>query len=171
VTHQISGGADAKYYPEGYLEQANIERARTTTSNSSWRDGAQYVPIFQSPEERDAIPGVIGVPEAFTFYEQCKARSDAADVKWENKMTLQSLWYGSRWEPTREIEKIGKKPVLYVAAKADRFIPYEEQKKVFERLVGPKKFVTIDSEHLDTYMGEKYEENVAYQVAWLKEWL
>lgn len=169
---QISGSTDAKFYPEGYAKRANEERAgTTTTSKSHWRDNAEYVPIFQSPEEQDAVPAVIGVPEAFTFYQQCKARSDAAGVEWENKMTLQSLWYGSRWEPTREIERIGQRPVLYVAAKGDKFIPYAEQQKVFDRLVGPKALVTLDSEHLDTYMGKTFEENVAKQLAWLQEWL
>lgn len=86
-------------------------------------------------------------------------------------MTLQSLWYGSRWQPTREVGKIGQRPVLYVAAKGDKFNPYAEQQNVFDSLVGPKKLVALDSEHLDTYMSKVFEENVANQLAWLKEWL
>jgi len=86
-------------------------------------------------------------------------------------MTLQSLWYGSRWELAREIEKIGQRPVLYVAARDDEYIPYVEQQKIFDRLMWPKKFVMLDSEPLDTYRGNVFEQNVATQLAWLKAWL
>jgi hypothetical protein len=61
--------------------------------------------------------------------------------------------------------------VLYVVAKHDKFIPLAEQQKVFDRLVGPKELVNLDSEHLDTYMGATFEENAAKQVGWLKKWL
>lgn len=167
---QISGGADSKYYPEGYLSRANAERAKTTaTRSSSWKENAQYVPTFTVPDDETAAPAVIGVPEAYTFYEACKARSDAAGVEWPNKMTLQSLWHNSRWEPTREIAKIGDRPVLYVVATQDKFIPLAEQKKVFAQISGPKELVELESEHLDTYMGEVFEVNVARQTAWLKK--
>lgn len=169
----ISGSADAKYYPEGYLAQAWMERANiaTMTNGKPWVENAKYAPIFASPNDSNSAPAVIGVPEAWTFYEQCKERSDAAGVAWDNKMTLQSLWYGSRWEPTREIEKIGDKPVLYNVAKRDKFIPLAEQGKVFDRLIGPKEFICLDSEHLETYMGATFEENVSKQVEWLLRWL
>jgi fermentation-respiration switch protein FrsA (DUF1100 family) len=125
------------------------------------------VPTFQTPEVSEAA--VIGVPEATIFYNACKARSNTAGVDWPNKMTLQSLWFGARWEPTQNLENIGKRPVLYVVATGDKFIPIDAQKKVFDRLVGPKELFELDCEHLDTYFGPAYDENVKKQVAWLKK--
>lgn len=61
--------------------------------------------------------------------------------------------------------------MFYVVARDNKFIPLAEQKMVFERIVGPKDLVVLDSEHLDMYMGSVFEENVVKQVEWLERWL
>ena len=97
---------------------------------------------------------VIGVPQAVGFHEGTKALSDAAGTPWDNKVTVQTLYYQRRWEPTVYLPQISI-PVLYVTAKYDEFTPHDHHMAAYEKITGPKELMILDSENLATFMDEK----------------
>ena len=77
----------------------------------------------------------------------------------------------AKWEPTVWIPQIAPKPLLYVVAEQDKFISVARQRAAFEKVGEPKQWISLDSEHLGTYMDEVFEVNVAKQIEWLQRWL
>ncbi|KIX01842.1 uncharacterized protein Z518_09569 [Rhinocladiella mackenziei CBS 650.93] len=122
----ISGAADAEYYLEGYLSESGQKEHK-----SRWEiTRTTHNTILESPEDPNAVPAVTGVPEAFVSHEPCEARSDTSGIVWGNKIALQKLWDGSRWELTGETERIDQKLVLSVAAGRDKFILIENSGRI-----------------------------------------
>lgn len=169
----ISGEVDALFYPDGYLERARKERQDVVSGIKS-AENLESVPIFASTREeavQDPFANVMGDPETFDFYETIRKRSENAGFAWENKITLQSLYYASKFEPIIYLSRISPKPLLYILAEYDRFISYERQVRAFEKAKEPKKLVQIRSEHFETYSGSNFEENVKKQIEFLQEFL
>ena len=173
----ISGEADAENFPPGYFDLALQERKARCESATVGDQKSLYVPAFTlpSPETGKFAPvrpdAIIGVPEATDFHDACIKRSNKAGSSWPNAVSLQTLWAISKWEPTIWIHRIAPKPFLYVAAEQDKFIPVARQRLAYEKAGSPKQWVSIDSEHLGTYSGAGFDENVPQQVAFLNKWL
>ena len=167
----VSGELDSSVYPKGTLENAWDDRAKRATSGK-----VDYAPIFSDTRQQAVAEGgskrMIGPPEAYDFYVDVKARSDAAGTPWANALSTRTFINLQKWEPRAYIHRISPKPLLYVVAEHDKFIHLKVQMDTFERAGEPKELVRIDnSEHLDTYSGKPFEENVEKQIEFLKKWL
>ena len=104
----------------------------------------QYVPTFaQSRAEAEANPNanIMGLPQSFDGWVDLKPKSDAMGTPWENKISLQSPFYMSKFETTTWIHQISPTPLLYVADKQDEFMPYQLHLDAFARGGGTKKVV------------------------------
>ena len=72
-------------------------------------------------------------PVPYSFTVGAQKLSSAAGIRWENRITLESLYHISKVDPKDHIRKIAPKPMLYLAASKDPFSgPFKEQRKVFE---------------------------------------
>lgn len=173
----ISGKADAQNFPSGYLAAALEERAARTVNPSERSRSPKYVPTFEGPvAEKGEFTvtdetAVIGGSAAKDFHDKCFQRSQSSGTPWPNAISLQTLWHMSKWEPTVWLQQVSPKPFLYVVAEYDKFIPVARQKAAFDKIGEPKQWISLNSEHLETYMDSTFEENVVKQVEWLKEWL
>ncbi len=173
----ISGEMDSANFPAGTLQRAWEDRAkRGSEMNEAGKADVIYVPVWSSTRAQALAEGntkrMIGLVEAFDYYTAVKSRSDAAGTPWSNLLSTRSFINLEKWEPRAYIHRIAPKPLLYGVVEQDKFIPLKAQLECFERAGSPKELVRLEgSEHLDTYSGVVFEENVGRQIEFLRKWL
>ncbi|PTB41878.1 hypothetical protein M441DRAFT_79938 [Trichoderma asperellum CBS 433.97] len=125
IGHGAGVVADMLRFPPGAYQEAWEERAwRIANPNLE----PKYVPIFaESMEmaERSPQASIIGSPQGFLLRSIFKPLSDAAGTPWENKLTLESLYWQSKFEPTTSIHLILPRPVYWVATDAPLLPNYQ----------------------------------------------
>ncbi|TVY29186.1 Polyketide transferase [Lachnellula hyalina] len=93
-------------------------------------------------------------------------------VKWENKITLQSLFKLLKNEPRAYIHRISPTPFLMVVAEEDTAVHVPTQLAVFGEAGEPKElFFMAKTGHFDPYSGPAFEVNVERQIRFLKMYL
>ena len=166
----FSGEVDQLRFPPGALEEAWQERAARIANPALT---PKYVPIFA--ESMDAAvqspqASIIGSPQGFFLYSIFKPLSDAAGTPWDNRLTLESLYWQSKWEPTAAVHRISPRPLFWIATDAPLLPNYQAQVRVFERAFEPKRFHGFGSLE-ESAAGEAFERNLRDQVAFLREWV
>lgn len=166
----FSGQVDMLRFPPGALDEAWKERAdRLANPNLE----PKYVPIFaESMEDAKKSPqaSIIGSPQGFSLWSAFKAVSDAAGTPWENKLTLESLYWQSKWEPAAAVHLISPRPLFWIATDAPLLPNYQDQVRVFNRAFEPKQFYGFNSLE-ESVFGPAYEKNLEEQVDFLKAWV
>ena len=77
----------------------------------------------------------------------------------------------SKFEATTWMHQISPWLLFYVEDVYDEFIRYERHLAAFEKAREPKKLIKLDSAHLQSYAGEKFEAAAKEQIGFLKEYL
>ena len=168
----MSGKADAMNFVPESLEMAWEARKEKCLSTSKQEN--EYIqPWDESEEEADGDRNSVLLhgPIPFEFRTGAKKLSDEAGTPWQNKLSLQSLYYISRTEPKDHIQKIGPKPLLHLAAVEDVLSgPPEAQREVFARAGEPKEFVILQHHHIANYF-KGFEANIGAQLRFLDKYL
>ncbi|KAL7896888.1 Alpha/Beta hydrolase protein [Trichoderma sp. TUCIM 5745] len=148
-----------------FLDMAQQERAKIR-SGEEW----SLTPVVASTlEEAEAgtAPVILRDAASFRFFQ------DAAEQggNWENKLTTMSLFRLLRFEPIRYIHRIAPTPLLMVVGeKDDSLLSLDLQ--AFGLAQGPKQLHLLkDCGHFDQYRGDRFEENIAVQIAFLKKYV
>lgn len=112
---------------------------------------------------------VLPTPDAFDFF----VNSPLPDgTKWENKITLQSLFKLLKNEPRAYVRRISPTPLLMVVAELDLAVHVPTQLAVFGEASEPKElFFMSKTGHFDVYDGPGFEVNIERQLEFLKKWL
>ncbi|KAG8533621.1 uncharacterized protein KY384_001361 [Bacidia gigantensis] len=164
-----SGKLDSTLYPPGLIEKTWLERAAQSAGTKT--EETTYIqPWDRSSEECEGPRNEILIhgPQAFSFIKEAERRSRAEGTPWENKLTLESLYKISRVEPRDHIGKIAPRKLLYLAAREDPLSgPIGKQRECFERAGEPKRFVTLETDHVSCYFGEWFEKNIGVQIEFL----
>lgn len=93
-------------------------------------------------------------------------------VKWENKITLQSLFKLLKNEPRAYVPHISPTPLLMVIAEKDTAVDVPTQLAVFGEAGEPKElFFMPGTGHFEPYNGEAFERNIKRQLEFLVKWL
>ncbi|UKZ82340.1 hypothetical protein TrVFT333_010127 [Trichoderma virens FT-333] len=133
----------------------------------------KYVPIFaESMEmaERSPLASIIGSPQGFFLWSTFKPISDAAGTPWENKLTLESLYWQSKFEPTASIHRISPRPIYWVATDAPLLPNYQDQVRAYEKAFESKQFRSFRSLE-ESVVGPAHEKNLQEQADFLKKWV
>ncbi|EHK46153.1 uncharacterized protein TrAtP1_013272 [Trichoderma atroviride] len=170
VSPFFSGEVDMLRFPPGAYQDAWEERVARIGNPSL---AQKYVPIFaESMEMAEKSPqaSIIGSPQGFFLRSICKPLSDAAGTPWENKLTLESLYWQSKFEPTTSIHLISPRPLYWVATDAPLLPNYQDQVRAFQKAFEPKQFHGFRSLE-ESAAGPAYEKNLEEQAEFLKKWV
>lgn len=166
----FSGEVDVLRYPPGALEAAWKERAGRIDNPGL---ESTYVPTFAETMEdtlQNPLASIIGSPQGFGLWKMCKQLSDAAGTLWKNMITLESLYWQSKWEPTASVHLISPRPLFWIATDAPLFPNYQSQMEVYKRALEPKQFRGFRSLE-EASSGPLYEDCLREQVDFLKKWV
>lgn len=158
VSGEGVGAAMAPLLPAVYADQQAIKDGRA---------GAVVPVTAASPEEerRGESRAILHGPGVAEFLE--KMQGDG--VGWETAMTVQSVRNLFMCEPQAFIHRVAPTPLLMVVGDSDTVVPTALQLKAYAAAYEPKTIkVLADCTHFDPYYGEKFEENVAAQLAFLR---
>jgi hypothetical protein len=111
--------------------------------------------------EKGEAQCVLSSPAAYKFFVDARSRTS----RWENQVTIQSVYKTRRFSPKSFYQNLGSTPLLLVLTEKDVFL--EEQLAVFETVKGPKEKIMIEGDHFDV-CGKALTEVVAAQIAFLK---
>ena len=165
----ISGRIDAAKFPQGVLERAWRNRESTVVAAEPVTAYVQLWPTSLANargEEGEKVFLAGEVP--YNFIVGALERSNAAGTRWENKLSLQSLYHLARAEPRDFAPRITA-PLLYIAAEEDPITaPLEAQRAVFNTVPGNGEFAIVKPHHLGTYFGDAFEAAVAVQIDFLR---
>jgi len=130
-----------------------------------------YTPIIAASREA-ATKGdpnvVLGKLDAYEYFQEIEQRR----APWENKMSLDTLFKMAKFEPAAFIHRVAPTPLLFVIAEHDSAIPSAQQLAAYDQAREPKEIKILRGRgHFDVYSGEVMEENVNYQIDFLKRWL
>ncbi|KAL6803116.1 Alpha/Beta hydrolase protein [Trichoderma sp. SZMC 28013] len=166
----FSGEVDMLRFPPTAYQDAWEERASRIANPGIEH---KYVPIFaESMEmaEKSPLDSIIGSPQGFFLWSTFKPLSDAAGTPWENKLTLESLYWQSKFEPTASIHRISPRPIYWVATDAPLLPNYQDQVRAYEKAFEPKQFRGFRSLE-ESVVGPAHEENLEEQANFLKKWV
>lgn len=144
----ISGAIDRTWYPPDLLDQAwkeRIGRPNMPRNVQPWNQDER--------ESKGARRNVLFHGQAaFNFYEGARKLSGWAGTRFDNCLTLQSLYLCSRVEPQDFLYRI-KCPVLHLAAQEDSLPgPMAAQEAAFQRITASvKEFVRLPGDYLSNY--------------------
>ncbi|KAK0637892.1 Polyketide transferase [Lasiodiplodia hormozganensis] len=136
-------------------------------ANKDGGAGSMVPTIATSPEEerRGHSRAILHGPGVAEFLETMRADG----VGWETKMTMQSVQNLFMFEPQAFIHRVAPTPLLMVLADSDTMVPTVLQLKAYSTAYEPKTIAVLtDCTHFDLYYGEKFEENVAVQLGFLR---
>lgn len=131
------------------------------------RAGAMVPVAAASPEEerRGESRAILHGPGVAEFLQAMQADG----VGWETEMTLQSVLNVFMFEPLAFVHRVAPTPLLMVVADGDTVVPTALQLRAYAAAYEPKTIAVLaDCTHFDLYYGEKFEENVAAQLAFLR---
>ena len=173
-----SGKRDAMDFPPEGLEEALQEREDQTATLGKPQS---YIPVWDDSLEQAKASGKRALSkggrvvwlhgeEPYKFISGGVKRSRDAGTTWENKITLQSLYYINKVEPEDHIHKIAPRSFLYLAASSDILTgPLENHKRVFARASNPNAvFVSLDDDHIGNYF-RNFQQSIQAQIEYLKE--
>ncbi|KAL7931441.1 Alpha/Beta hydrolase protein [Trichoderma chlorosporum] len=166
----FSGEVDMLRFPPGAYEEAWEERALRIANPGA---EPKYVPIFaESMEMAEKSPqaSIIGSPQGFFLWSTFKPMSDAVGTPWENKLTLESLYWQSKFEPTASVHRISPRPFYWAAIDAPLLPNYQDQVRVYQKAFEPKQFHSFHSLE-ESAAGPAYEDNLQEQADFLKKWV
>ncbi|KAL6892018.1 alpha/beta-hydrolase [Trichoderma evansii] len=166
----FSGEIDMLRFPPGAYEAAWKERAARILDPSL---EPEYLPIFaESMEMAERCPqaNIIGSPQGFFLRSIFKPISDAAGTPWENKLTLESLYWQSKFEPTASVHLISPRPFYWAATDAPLLPNYQSQVRVYEKAFEPKQFHCFRSLE-ESAAGPAFEKNLVEQMEFLRKWV
>ncbi|KAL7914006.1 Alpha/Beta hydrolase protein [Trichoderma velutinum] len=166
----FSGEVDMLRFPPTAYQDAWEERASRIANPGIEH---KYVPIFaESMEMAETSPldSIIGSPQGFGLWSAFKPLSDAAGTPWENKLTLESLYWQSKFEPTASIHRISPRPLYWIATDAPLLPNYQDQVRAYEKAFEPKQFSCFRSLE-ESAFGPLYEKNLEEQADFLKKWV
>jgi uncharacterized protein len=138
----VSGHRNAvKLYSAKQLQEirrrAAIDRAARLAGQP-----AMTVPMFSDdPDELCAFPGPI--PEEY--------REAITTGIWNNETTIRSMEHFIEFEPAGWLPYVTPKPLLMIIAERDRCTFTEVQREVYEAAPQPKKLLSFDGGHFDSY--------------------
>lgn len=166
----ISGSFDAAGFAPGLLERSWRDREDATCVTPH---EVQYLKCWpDSPANargEEGEPSVLAGEAAYEFITGALQRSDAAETRWENKLSLHSLYHLAAAEPRAHIHKIVPRPLLYLAAEQDPLTaPLDEHRSVFAHTGENAEFAVVKPDHLATYFGDPFEASVTRQLDFLK---
>lgn len=127
--------------------------------------------VASSLEEAEARSSLSILPEAdaYKFFVQSPLPEG---IKWENKITLQSLFKLLKNEPRAYIHRIAPTPLLMIVAEDDTAVHVPTQLAVFGEASEPKELLFMPKTgHFDPYHGHAFEVNVEKQIKFLKSYL
>ena len=174
-----SGAKDATSFPRGGLEAALRDRELNTSASKVHRT---YIPVWDdSLEQAKSEAGLNSTGETawlhgeglYAFITGGIARSRTAGTRWENRITVQSLYHIHRVQPEDHIHKItAPRSFLYMAAATDMLTgELENHKRVFAKSKNPNaRFLETGKDHADNYFGN-WEHSVQAQLRYLTEFL
>lgn len=104
---------------------------------------------------------VLPALDAYNFF--------TADARWENKITLQSLFKLMKNEPRAFIHRISPTPLLMVVAEDDTAVHVPTQLETFKQAQEPKELLFLPKTgHFEPYSGQAFEINIAAQIKFLQ---
>jgi cephalosporin-C deacetylase-like acetyl esterase len=107
---------------------------------------------------------VLGQADAYEF--MMKVVKEGG--KWENHVTMQSMFHVLCFEPQATIHRIAPTPLLMVVADSDTCIPTADQLATYQKALEPKELhVLRNVGHFDVYDGPGFEDNVKVQINFL----
>lgn len=163
----FSGEVDKLRFPPGALEAAWKERAELIANP---KKDPVYMPIFaESAEQAEISPqaSIIGSTQGLMLWNMGKPVSDAAGTPWENKLTLQSLYWQSKFEPMAVVHQISPRPLFWVATDAPLLPHYQSQVQAYQKAAEPKEFHAFKSLE-ESAFGPAFEDNLKAQVDFLR---
>ncbi|MFI2478814.1 alpha/beta hydrolase, partial [Nocardia xishanensis] len=99
--------------------------------------------------EAPGQPAMSGSPDSIEFFRL------AADTKWVNDITLQTLDYFYGYEPGDYVRRIAPTPLLMIVAPNDTFSNGALASEAYETALHPKKLVLVPGNHFDPYIVEE----------------
>jgi fermentation-respiration switch protein FrsA (DUF1100 family) len=158
--------ADAQVGPVASAMADTLFKERAAVRGGS---GRQMLPVFPETIE-EARSGtshaILNQPEAFIFIDECNRQGKHL----ERYVTATTLLNVMTFEPRSFIRKISPKPILMVVAENDRTTSVESQLEAYQFAHEPKKLKIVrNAGHFEIYFGEKFEENIEAQLAFLDD--
>jgi fermentation-respiration switch protein FrsA (DUF1100 family) len=134
-------------------------------------EGAVTTVVAASLAEAKAGTSEAILPEAdaYNFFTQTPL---ATGARWENRMTLQSLFKLLKNEPRAYVRRISPTPLLMIVAEDDTAVDVPTQLATFKEAGAPKELMIMArTGHFEPYSGEKFESNIDGQIAFLNKYL
>ena len=161
VSGEISTAPHLGGVPYLFADRANI---RAGGEHGMVALKANTLEQAQSGESKTILPDV----EAFQYFEEAQARGG----RWENKMTMQSMFYMLSFEPKAFIHRVAPTPLLMVIAEKDLSVSVQSQLDTYELARQPKQIEVVkNAGHFDIYRGKGFEANIKVQIEFLKKHL
>lgn len=117
------------------------------------------VPVVGRPGEFAAM----NTPESYDGYMDIVSE----DSDWQNRMPGRFFLSIGLFSPLRRAAKVSC-PALIVAGKEDSLSPVAAVRRTAERMPQGR-FVEMDCNHFQPYIGEHFEENIRHQIRFLEE--
>lgn len=89
------------------------------------------------------------------------------DANWENRVGSRSFLYIPFYSPRNDAQRITA-PTLVIAARRDNVVSAQAARRAAQKIPGST-FHALDCNHFEPYFGEHFEENIALQLAFLRE--
>jgi uncharacterized protein len=112
-----------------------------------------------------SVPASYRSRDAISFYLQ-----PLPPGAWTNEVTIRSGRLARMYEPGAWIARVSPTPLLMIVALADHITLTDLGLRAFEQALEPKKLVTIDGGHFDSYLGQFAAASTA-AVSWFHQHL
>lgn len=158
---------------ESYAGAMPKEQLDYIYANRTHNVPSEYIPLFHESAEdvgkESPHKPVLSTMDAYEYSLEAKERARGA--KWENKISIQTMYHMLKNEPINFVHRIAPRPLLFVVAKKDTTLNPEDQMKTYERAGEGKELLELDGGHFDAYRGEGFKTNIKAQVEFLKKHL
>jgi len=112
---------------------------------------------------------VLPTAEAYTFFMESGTGPTA---RWENNITLQSLFKLMKNEPRAYIHRVSPTPLFMAIAENDTVVDVPTQMEAFEQAREPKELLFMPKTgHFEPYSGPAFEVNITAQIKFLRVYL
>lgn len=159
-----SGEAFVGGLPKEQLDKIYANRTHNVAS--------EYLPLFYSSREEIGVDTahkpILATEDAYDYSLEAVKRAQAEGAKWENRVSVQTLYHMLKNEPINFIHRIAPRPLLYVIATKDTILRPDLQRKAYDKAGEGKQLLELDAGHFDAYRGPAFETNVKAQVKFLE---
>ncbi|MDT0619028.1 alpha/beta hydrolase [Salinisphaera sp. P385] len=115
--------------------------------------------------EKEGDPCVLPTADSTEFFLQIPPERTK---HWRNECTMRSVDLFASYEPGFYAPLISPTPVMVAAAVGDVLTPFDVTASVFEKMLQPKKFVTLPGGHFDAYVDEAFAISAPQQRDWFR---